>query len=82
LLAKEQQQAMLEKEALAQRRELEKQQRETERQARAEERARKAQGGGLLEDFIKQVGKTTQRQITNKVGRSITRSIFGTFFGK
>ena len=42
----------------------------------------KADAVSFLEDFIKQVGKTTQRQITNKVGRSITRSIFGTFFGK
>ena len=82
LLIEEQEKAAIEKEAIAQRRELEKQQRESERQARAEERARKAQGGGLLEDFIKQVGKTTQRQISYKVGRSITRSIFGTFFGK
>lgn len=82
LLAEEQQQAVLEKEAIAKQKELEKQQRETERQTRAEQRARKAQGGGIIEDFIKQVGKTTQRQITNKVGRSITRTIFGTFFGK
>ena len=82
LLKVEQEKAALEKEAIVQQRELVKQQREAERQDRAHERARKAQGGGFLEDFIKQVGKTTQRQITNKVGRSITRSIFGTFFGK
>ena len=82
LLKVEQEKAAQEKEAIVQQRELLKQQREAERLARADERARKAQGGGFLEDFIKQVGKTTQRQITNKVGRSITRSIFGTFFGK
>ena len=82
LLKVEQEKATLAKEAIAQQREMMKQQREAERQQRADERARKAQGGGFLEDFIKQVGKTTQRQITNKVGRSITRSIFGTFFGK
>ena len=73
--------AALQKEAAAKQKELAKQQREEERQARAEQRAKKAQGGGIIEDFIKQVGKTTQRQITNKVGRSITRTIFGTFFG-
>ena len=82
LLKVEQEKAAQEKEAIVQQREQLKQQREAERLARADERARKAQGGGFLEDFIKQVGKTTQRQITNKVGRSITRSIFGTFFGK
>lgn len=82
LLKQEQEKAALEKEAIAQQRELNKQQREAERQARADERVRKAQGGGLIDDFIKQIGKSTQRQITNKVGRSITRSIFGTFFGK
>ena len=81
LLAEEQRQAALQKEAAAKQKELAKQQREEELQARAEQRAKKAQGGGIIEDFIKQVGKTTQRQITNKVGRSITRTIFGTFFG-
>jgi DNA helicase HerA-like ATPase len=82
LLHIEQQRAAEEKAAIAKQRELDKAQREAERIERAEQRARKAQGGGLLEDFIKQVGKTTQRQISYKVGRSITRSIFGTFFGK
>ncbi|MDD2476676.1 MAG: DUF853 family protein [Dysgonamonadaceae bacterium] len=82
LLAQEQEKAALEKEAIAKRRELEKQQREIERQERAEQRARKAQGGGLIDDFIKQVSKSTQRQISYKLGRGITRTIFGTFFGK
>ena len=82
LLHIEQQKAAEEKEAIAKQRELEKAQREADRIERAETRTRKAQGGGLLDDFIKQVGKSTQRQISYKLGRDITRTIFGTFFGK
>ncbi|MGV8962694.1 MAG: helicase HerA-like domain-containing protein [Candidatus Saccharimonadaceae bacterium] len=82
LLVKEQQQAVLEKEALTKRRELLKEQLESERLERAEQRAKKTQGGGLLDELMKQVGRSTTRQISNQVGRSITRSIFGTFFGK
>lgn len=82
LLAQEQEKAAIEKAAIAQQREQQKAQREAERQTRADERARKAQGGGLLEDFIKQIGKSTQRQISYKMGRGITRTIFGTLFGK
>ncbi|MDR1742951.1 MAG: DUF853 domain-containing protein [Dysgonamonadaceae bacterium] len=73
--------AEAEKERIRQQREAQKAQAEAEKQARAEERARKAQGGGLINDLIKQVGKSTTRQISNQLGRSITRTIIGTFFG-
>ncbi len=44
-------------------------------------RQRKADQG-FLGDILTQVGKSTQRQISNELGRTITRSIFGALFGK
>ena len=82
LLEEERQKAATEKERLRQEKEALKVQLEKEKLARAQERQRKAQGGGFFQDMIKDVGKSTKRQVTNQLGRTITRSIFGTFFGK
>ncbi|WP_329902933.1 helicase HerA-like domain-containing protein [Porphyromonas pogonae] len=67
-----------EKECARQEKELEKQRREAEKA----DKARKSQEGGFIEDLIKQVGKSATRQISNELGRNITRTIFGAIFGK
>ena len=59
-----------------QRREQEKAEREAERQKRAA--AKDDVFGGLLKD----VGRTVGRQMTSQLGRNITRTILGAFFGK
>ena len=59
-----------------QRREQEKAEREAERQKRAA--AKDDVFGGLLKD----VGRTVERQMTSQLGRNITRTILGAFFGK
>lgn len=59
-----------------QRRQQEKAQREAEKQKRAA--AKDDVFGGLLKD----VGRTVGRQMTTQIGRSITRTILGAFFGK
>ena len=81
LLDEERQRAEAEKERIRLEKEAQKAQMEAAKQARADERARKAQGGGLFDDILKQVGKSTTRQISNELGKTITRTIFGTFFG-
>ena len=81
LLEDERQKAEVEKERIRKEKEALKAQLEEEKLARAKERQRKAQGG-LFGDMVQQVGKSAKRQITNQIGRSITRTIFGTFFGK
>ena len=78
----ERQKAETEKEYIRQQKEFEKKQLEAEKLKRAQTRQRKAQGGGMMEDFLKQVGKSTTRQVSNQLGRTITRTLFGTFFGK
>lgn len=70
-----------EKERIQQQKEAQKALLEAERAKRAEERQRKADQG-FLGDLIDQVGKSATRQIGNEIGRTITRSIFGAFFGK
>ncbi len=69
------------KELDKQQKEYAKQQREAERNARAAERERKA-NQSAFEGVLQQMGKTVTRQLTNEVGRTITRSILGSFFGK
>ena len=82
LLENERQRAEAENERIRQQKELAKAQLEEEKLARTKARLNKAQGGGIFGDMVKQVGKSAQRQISNEIGRKITRSIFGTFFGK
>ncbi|HBG81065.1 MAG TPA: DUF853 domain-containing protein, partial [Porphyromonadaceae bacterium] len=54
---------------------------EAERERRAEAR-RKKEERGILGDLLEQVGRSATRQISSQLGRTITRSIFGAFFGK
>jgi hypothetical protein len=63
-------------------------QKETEKAAREEDRARRAaarrkkEEQGILGDLLDQVGRSTKRQISYKIGSTITRGIFGGLFGK
>ena len=54
---------------------------DAERQKRAAERQKK-QNKSAVETFIDQVSKSTSRQISYQIGRTITRSILGVLFGK
>lgn len=81
LLEEERIRAEEEKERIKQQRETEKVAREEERVRRAEAR-RKKEERGILGDMLDQVGKSTKRQISYQLGRTITRTIFGAFFGK
>lgn len=73
----------LQKQQLEQQKQLEIQRREQEKAEREAEKQRRAAAkddvfGGLLKD----VGRTVGRQMTTQIGRSITRTILGAFFGK
>lgn len=81
LHAEERQKAEAEKERIRQEREAKRAAAEAEREKRAEERRRK-QDRSVLEEMMSQVGKSAQRQITGQLGRTITRTILGAFFGK
>ncbi len=81
LLEEEHKKAEEEKQRIREQREAEKAARETDRIRRAEAR-RKKEEHGILGDLVSQVGKSTQRQISYQLGRTITRTIFGAFFGK
>lgn len=81
LLEEERRLAAEEKERIRQQKEAQKAALEEEKAKRAAARQRKADQG-LLGEILTQVGKSTQRQITNQLGRTITRSIFGALFGK
>ena len=81
LLEEERQKAAEEKERIRQQKEAEKAAREAERARRAEVRKRKEEQG-FIGDLLDSVGKSTKRQISSQIGRTITRSIFGALFGK
>lgn len=81
LLEEERRLATEEKERVRQQKEAQKAALEEEKAKRAAARQRKADQG-FLGDILTQVGKSTQRQITNQLGRTITRSLFGALFGK
>lgn len=81
LLEEERQKATEEKERLQKQKEELKAQQEAERVERAAERERKA-NRGIFGDIVEQVGKSATRQISNQLGRTITRSIFGGLFGR
>lgn len=76
LLEEERKQAEEEKERIRQQKEAQKAALEAEKAKRAAARQRKADRG-ILGEFIDQVGKSTKRQISYQIGRSITRGIFG-----
>lgn len=81
LLEEERQRAAEEKERIQQQKAAQKAALEAERAKRAEARQRKADQG-VLGDIIEQVGKSATRQISSQLGRTITRSILGAFFGR
>lgn len=81
LLDEERELAAQEKERIRLQKEAQKAALEEERAKRASARQKKADQG-FIGDILSQVGKSTQRQITNQLGRTITRSIFGALFGK
>ncbi len=81
LLEEERRKAQEEQERIKQQKETEKAAREAERNQRAEARRRKEERG-FLGDMIDQVGKSATRQISNQLGRTITRSLLGALFGK
>ena len=81
LLEEERQRAAEEKERIQQQKAAQKAALEAERAKRAEARQRKADQG-VLGDIIEQVGKSATRQISSQLGRTISRSILGAFFGR
>lgn len=81
LLEEERNQAAAEKERIRLQKEEQKAALEAERAKRAAARQRKADQG-VLGDILTQVGRSTTRQITYQLGRTITRSLMGALFGK
>lgn len=81
LLEEERNQAAEEKERIRQQKEEQKAALEAERAKRAAARQRKADQG-VLGDLLTQVGRSTTRQISNQLGRTLTRSLLGALFGK
>ncbi len=81
LLEEERKLAEEEKERIKQQREAEKLAREEDR-ARSAEARRKKEERGFLGDMLEQVGKSTQRQISYEIGKTIKRAIFGGLFKK
>ena len=81
LLAEERRMAAEEKERIRIQKEEEKAAREAERAERAEARKRKEEQG-ILGDLLQQVGKSTTRQISYQLGKTITRGLLGGLFGK
>mgnify|MGYP000856611598 FL=1 len=81
LLEEERRLAAKEKERVRLQKETQKAALEEEKAKRAAARQRKADQG-FIGDLLSQVGKSTQRQISNELGKTITRSIFGALFGK
>jgi DNA helicase HerA-like ATPase len=73
----------LQKQQLEEQKQIEIQKREEEKaQMEEEKRQREAQKNDVFGGLLKDVGRTVGRQMTNQLGRTITRSILGAFFGK
>ena len=81
LLEEERRLASEEKERVRLQKEAQKAALEAERAERAAARKRKEEQG-FIGDLLNQVGKSTKRQISYQIGRSITRGILGGLFGK
>lgn len=81
LLEEERRVATEEKERIRQQKEAQKAALEEERAKRAAARQKKVDQS-FIGDLLNQVGKSAQRQISNELGRTLTRSIFGALFGK
>ncbi|MDD4799757.1 MAG: helicase HerA-like domain-containing protein [Proteiniphilum sp.] len=80
LLEEERRLAEEEKERIRRQKEEQKAALEAERVRRAAERQRKADQG-ILGEMLEQVGKSTKRQISYQLGRTLTRSLLGALFG-
>lgn len=81
LLAEERRLAAEEKERIRIQKEQEKAAREAEKAQRAAARKRNEEQG-ILGDLLQQVGKSTTRQISYEIGKTITRGLLGGLFGK
>ena len=81
LLAEERRLAAEEKKRIRIQKEQEKAAREAEKAQRAAARKRKEEQG-ILGDLLQQVGKSTTRQISYEIGKTITRGLLGGLFGK
>ncbi|MDD4778107.1 MAG: DUF853 family protein [Fermentimonas sp.] len=81
LLAEERRMAAEEKERIRIQKEEEKAAREAERAKRADARRRKEEQG-ILGELLQQVGKSTTRQISYQLGKTISRGLLGGLFGK
>lgn len=81
LLAEERRLAAEEKERIRIQKEQEKAAREAEKAQRAAARKRKEEQD-ILGDLLQQVGKSTTRQISYEIGKTITRGLLGGLFGK
>jgi DNA helicase HerA-like ATPase len=81
LMAEERRLAAEEKERIRIQKEQEKAAREAEKAQRAAARKRKEEQG-ILGDLLQQVGKSTTRQISYEIGKTITRGLLGGLFGK
>lgn len=81
LLVEERQRALEEQARIKERKQAEQLAREQERTRRADAR-RKKEERSILGDMLDMVGKSATRQISNQLGKSITRSLFGALFGK
>src|SRR5690606_13693586 len=79
LLEEERRLAAEEKERIIKQKEAEKEAREAERAKRAAARKRKDEQG-IFGDILEQVGKSTKRQISYQLGKTITRGLFGGLF--
>lgn len=69
-----------EKERIRQEKLAEKARIEAEKAERAAQRQKKEEAG-FLGDLVSQVGKSATRQLTSQIGRTIVRTLLGTFFG-
>ena len=81
LLEEERNHAAEEKERIRLQKEEQKAALEAERARRTAARQRKADQG-ILGDILTQVGRSTTRQISNQLGRTLTRSLLGALFDK
>lgn len=69
-----------EKERIRQEKLAEKARIEAEKAERVAQRQKKEEAG-FLGDLVSQVGKSATRQLTSQIGRTIVRTLLGTFFG-
>ncbi len=73
----------LQRQQLEQQKQMEIQRRQDEKaQREAEKQKRLAKKDDVFGGLLKDVGRTVGRQMTTQIGRSITRTILGAFFGK